>query len=129
MAGEGGSLLLGEGGKCERLALQIVTQDLSNPTHVIEVLRRPLYKQTGWPRSGPKTQNAMKRALHWQGRIRALIERAAAARAAQASAGPARGEPATTSVSVELERLKKLHEQGALTEREFSEAKARVLRG
>ena len=45
----------------------------------------------------------------------------------QAQAPEAPGTEGGGSVATELERLKKLHEEGDLTEREYALAKARVL--
>jgi hypothetical protein len=59
--------------KCERLALRILTADLSNPNFVVTILRRPALKKTGWLKHGGHYKAALATAELWHARITALI--------------------------------------------------------
>ncbi len=111
--------------KCERLALKIVVCDPTNPVHTIDILRKPLLKKTGWLRNGYAYKTALQKAQFWQGRILALMKQAADSKATQDSAAAPRL-PIDT-LSAELGRLQSLHAQGALSDDEYTAAKARVL--
>jgi hypothetical protein len=106
-------------GKCEQLSLKVVVEDTTNPNTVVTLLRRPAYKKTGWPRYGYSYKYALRQAEHWHGKISVLMKQAQDANAPAAEGGG--------SVATELERLKKLHAEGDLNEREYAAAKARVL--
>jgi len=106
-------------GRCEHLALKIVVQDMNNPTHVVTLLRRTWLMKDGWQRNGYSYKSALHQAEHWHGKISVLMKKAEAAERAPAGA--------VSSLATELEQLKKLHEQGDLTEQEYARARARVL--
>jgi len=135
--GEAGAVVGGVSGSkeargvCERLAIEIVVRDPLNPTYVVEILRKPLWKKTGWQRHGGQYKAAMRQAQIWHGRILALMKQAADVSIAEAAPAQVGSTPLRSlgidSLASELERLKKLHEQGDLTDQEFAAAKARVL--
>ena len=62
--------------KCTRLSLKIVVDDLADPMHVIDLLKKPALKKTGWLKTGGNYKRAARLANHWQGVVAVLMQRA-----------------------------------------------------